>query len=75
MLVYAKTSPEKGDKGISAFIVETDNPGFKVAQKLNKMGFRGSPGRAGVRGLPGAGGKHGGQTGRRCGGDDVRARS
>lgn len=43
VLVYAKTSPEKGAKGISAFIVETDNPGFKVAQKLNKMGFRGSP--------------------------------
>jgi isovaleryl-CoA dehydrogenase len=43
VLVYAKTSPEKGAKGISAFIVETDTPGFKVAQKLNKMGFRGSP--------------------------------
>jgi len=43
VLVYAKTSPEKGAKGISAFIVETGNPGFKVAQKLNKMGFRGSP--------------------------------
>ncbi len=38
VLVYAKTSPEKGAKGISAFIVETDTPGFKVAQKLNKMG-------------------------------------
>jgi len=43
VLVYAKTSPEKGAKGISAFIVEADTPGFKVAQKLNKMGFRGSP--------------------------------
>ena len=43
VLVYAKTSPEKGAKGISAFIVETDTPGFRVAQKLNKMGFRGSP--------------------------------
>lgn len=43
VLVYAKTSPEKGAKGISAFIVETDTSGFKVAQKLNKMGFRGSP--------------------------------
>lgn len=43
VLVYAKTSPEKGAKGISAFLVETDTPGFKVAQKLNKMGFRGSP--------------------------------
>ncbi len=43
VLVYAKTSPEKGPKGISAFIVETGTPGFAVAQKLNKMGFRGSP--------------------------------
>ncbi|MCR5860252.1 acyl-CoA dehydrogenase family protein [Mesorhizobium sp. J428] len=43
ILVYAKTDKAKGAKGISAFIVETDNPGFKVAQKLDKMGFRGSP--------------------------------
>jgi len=43
VLVYAKTSPEKGAHGITAFIVETTTPGFKVAQKLNKMGFRGSP--------------------------------
>ncbi|APE46000.1 acyl-CoA dehydrogenase (plasmid) [Sulfitobacter alexandrii] len=42
VLVYAKTDPEKGPKGISAFIVETDTPGFKVAQKLTKMGYRGS---------------------------------
>lgn len=41
-LVYAKTAPEKGQHGISAFIVETNTPGFKVAQKLTKMGFRGS---------------------------------
>lgn len=43
ILVYAKTDKAKGAKGISAFILETDNPGFKVAQKLDKMGFRGSP--------------------------------
>ncbi len=43
LLVYAKTDPEKGPKGISAFIVEKDFPGFRVAQKLTKMGFRGSP--------------------------------
>lgn len=43
VLVYAKTDKSKGAKGISAFIVETDTPGFKVAQKLDKMGFRGSP--------------------------------
>jgi len=42
LLVYAKTAPERGAKGISAFIVEKDFPGFKVAQKLVKMGFRGS---------------------------------
>src|SRR5689334_11021471 len=43
LLVYAKTTPEKGPHGISAFIVEKEMPGFKVAQKLTKMGFRGSP--------------------------------
>ena len=42
LLVYAKTDAERGPKGISAFIVEKDYPGFKVAQKLVKMGFRGS---------------------------------
>ena len=42
LLVYAKTDKDRGAKGISAFIVEKDFPGFKVAQKLNKMGFRGS---------------------------------
>jgi isovaleryl-CoA dehydrogenase len=42
LLVYAKTAPEKGAHGISAFIVEKHFPGFKVAQKLTKMGFRGS---------------------------------
>jgi isovaleryl-CoA dehydrogenase len=42
LLVYAKTDPGKGTKGISAFVVEKAFPGFKVAQKLVKMGFRGS---------------------------------
>ena len=42
LLVYAKTEPEKGAHGITAFIVEKDFPGFSVAQKLHKMGFRGS---------------------------------
>lgn len=42
LLVYAKTSPDKGAHGISAFIVEKSFPGFSVAQKLSKMGFRGS---------------------------------
>jgi isovaleryl-CoA dehydrogenase len=43
LLVYAKTDREKGAHGISAFIVEKGFPGFRVAQKLRKMGFRGSP--------------------------------
>jgi isovaleryl-CoA dehydrogenase len=42
LLVYAKTAPERGARGISAFIVEKGTPGFRVAQKLEKMGFRGS---------------------------------
>ncbi len=43
LLVYAKTAPEKRQKGISAFIVEKSFPGFSVAQKLDKIGWRGSP--------------------------------
>ncbi len=41
-LVYAKTSPELGAKGITAFVVDTKTPGFNVAQKLEKMGMRGT---------------------------------
>ena len=41
-LLYAKTQQNAGSKGITAFVVETGTPGFKVAQKLTKMGFRGS---------------------------------
>jgi isovaleryl-CoA dehydrogenase len=43
VLVYAKTAPEQGARGISAFLVEKGFPGFAVAQKLIKMGCRGSP--------------------------------
>ncbi len=42
IVVYAKTTPSAGSRGISAFIVETSSPGFKVAQKLDKLGMRGS---------------------------------
>ena len=42
-LLYAKSQPDRGSKGITAFVVDTDTPGFQVAQKLVKMGFRGSP--------------------------------
>jgi isovaleryl-CoA dehydrogenase len=43
LLVYAKTTPERGQHGISAFVVEKGMPGFSVAQSLKKMGWRGSP--------------------------------
>lgn len=43
VLTYAKTAPELGPRGISAFVVETDTPGFSVGQVLNKMGWRGCP--------------------------------
>src|ERR1700759_5272485 len=42
IVVYAKTDPAAGSRGITAFIVPTDAKGFKVAQKLDKMGMRGS---------------------------------
>ena len=42
VVVYAKTDPAAGPRGITAFIVETSTKGFKVAQKLDKMGMRGS---------------------------------
>ena len=43
LLLYAKTDPEKGPRGISAFIVPTTTPGFSVSRALDKMGMRGSP--------------------------------
>ncbi len=42
LVVYAKTEPDAGSHGITAFIVEKDFPGFSVAQKLDKLGMRGS---------------------------------
>jgi isovaleryl-CoA dehydrogenase len=42
LVVYAKTEPAAGPKGITAFIVEKDFPGFSTAQKLDKLGMRGS---------------------------------
>lgn len=41
-VVYAKTAPEKGSKGITAFIVERNFTGFSTHQKLDKFGMRGS---------------------------------
>jgi isovaleryl-CoA dehydrogenase len=42
VVVYAKTDPEAGSRGITAFIVEKGFKGFRVAQKLDKLGMRGS---------------------------------
>ncbi len=42
-VIYAKTSPEGGHAGISAFIVEKGTPGFSVSRNLHKMGVRTSP--------------------------------
>ena len=43
LVVYAKTDPERGSRGITAFLVEKGFAGFSVAQKLDKLGMRGSP--------------------------------
>lgn len=42
VIVYAKTEPQAGSKGITAFLVDTNSPGFSVARKLDKLGMRGS---------------------------------
>lgn len=42
MVVYAKTDPERHSRGITAFIIERGFKGFSVAQKLDKLGMRGS---------------------------------
>ena len=42
LVVYAKTDPEAGSKGITAFLIEKGMRGFSTAQKLDKLGMRGS---------------------------------
>jgi len=42
LVVYARTKPDAGTKGITAFIIEKQFKGFSTAQKLNKLGMRGS---------------------------------
>lgn len=42
LIVYAKTNPETGSRGITAFLIEKGMPGFSTAQKLDKLGMRGS---------------------------------
>jgi len=42
LVVYAKTDPEGASRGVTAFLIEKDFPGYHCAQKLDKMGMRGS---------------------------------
>ncbi len=42
LVVYAKTDPEAGARGMTAFLIEKDMAGFTVSKKLDKMGMRGS---------------------------------
>lgn len=42
LVVYAKTDPEAGPRGITAFLIESGFEGFSTAQKLDKLGMRGS---------------------------------
>jgi isovaleryl-CoA dehydrogenase len=43
LVVYAKTAPDSGSRGISAFLIEKDDEGFSIGQKIEKVGMRGSP--------------------------------
>jgi len=42
LVVYAKTDPDAGSRGITAFLIENEFKGFSTAQKLDKLGMRGS---------------------------------
>lgn len=42
VIVYARTEPDAGAKGLTAFLIERQFPGFSTAQKLDKLGMRGS---------------------------------
>ena len=42
LVVYAKTDPEGASRGVTAFLIEKDFPGYRCAQKLDKTGMRGS---------------------------------
>ncbi|MDT3707259.1 MAG: isovaleryl-CoA dehydrogenase [Thiobacillus sp.] len=43
LVVYARTGPEAGSRGVTAFIVDRHMPGFSVGQHIDKLGMRGSP--------------------------------
>ncbi|MDG2480590.1 MAG: isovaleryl-CoA dehydrogenase [Alphaproteobacteria bacterium] len=42
LIVYAKTDPEAGKRGITAFLIDTTTPGFSAPRKIDKLGMRGS---------------------------------
>ena len=42
LVVYGKSAPERGARGVTAFLIEKGLPGFQTAQKLDKLGMRGS---------------------------------
>jgi isovaleryl-CoA dehydrogenase len=43
LVVYAKTAPDAGSRGITAFLIEKGDEGFGIGQKIDKVGMRGSP--------------------------------
>ena len=43
LVVYAKSAPDSGSRGITAYLIEKDMPGFSIGQKIDKLGMRGSP--------------------------------
>ncbi|QJQ32089.1 isovaleryl-CoA dehydrogenase [Sphingomonas lacunae] len=43
LVVYAKTAPDAGSRGITAFLIEKGDAGFSIGQKIDKVGMRGSP--------------------------------
>jgi isovaleryl-CoA dehydrogenase len=43
LVVYAKTTPDAGSRGITAFLIEKGFAGFSIGQKIDKLGMRGSP--------------------------------
>ena len=43
LVVYAKTAPDAGSRGITAFLIERGDEGFSIGQKIEKVGMRGSP--------------------------------
>ncbi len=42
LVVYAKTDPDAASRGVTAFLIEKDFAGYRCAQKLDKLGMRGS---------------------------------